>query len=162
MSYISNSYNGIGLLDTFSGCLYGARDFEGVTPLFHCGSQRAKFGMAQDDKRAETGDLASRISKAQSERISVRAARAMRRNEMTGVGRAFRLASEFIAAIIMGAAVGFGLDALFGTRPWFLVALLLLGFAAGVLNVVRATSELNRMTADTAKGVPAVTDDEDD
>ena len=33
------------------------------------------------------------------------------------------------------------------TRPWAMVVLLLLGFAAGVLNVVRATREMNAATA---------------
>lgn len=33
---------------------------------------------------------------------------------------------------VVGCAIGFGIDKLFGTRPIFTIVLLLLGFAAGV------------------------------
>jgi ATP synthase protein I len=51
--------------------------------------------------------------------------------------QAFRLSSLFVAAILVGAALGWGLDWAAGTSPWGLITLLLLGFCAGVLNVVR-------------------------
>ena len=47
------------------------------------------------------------------------------------------------------------------TRPWGMVVLLLLGFAAGVLNVVRATKEMNAATAVPAD-TPALRDDDED
>jgi len=46
------------------------------------------------------------------------------------------------------------------TRPWGLVVLMLLGFAAGVLNVVRTTAKMNAETA-VPKDTPALPDDED-
>ena len=49
-----------------------------------------------------------------------------------------KLASEFVAGVLVGAALGWGLDQVAGTSPWGLIGLLLLGFAAGVVNVVRA------------------------
>jgi ATP synthase protein I len=108
-----------------------------------------------------TGDLASRIARARAETPGKTAAQQVRLGEMTGVGRAFRLASEFIAAIVVGTALGFGIDTVFSTRPWATVILLVLGFAAGVLNVVRATAELNARTA-VPPGTPAVKDDDDE
>jgi ATP synthase protein I len=57
-------------------------------------------------------------------------------------GRAFRIASEFVAGVLLGAALGWGLDKVAGTSPWGLIGFLLLGFAAGVLNVVRAAGGL--------------------
>lgn len=80
---------------------------------------------------------------------------------MTGIGRGFRLASEFVAAIVVGAALGWGVDRIFGISPWGLIVLLLLGFAAGVLNVIRATAELNAMAAQTP-APPSVPDDDDE
>jgi ATP synthase protein I len=62
---------------------------------------------------------------------------------------AFRLASEFVAGILVGIALGWGLDRLAGTSPWGLIGFLLLGFAAGVLNVVRTSS---RMTSGASGG----------
>jgi ATP synthase protein I len=77
------------------------------------------------------------------------------------MGRAFRLASEFVASIIVGALLGYGADRLFGTAPWGMIILLLLGFMAGVLNVIRATSELNAATP-VPPAASAVKDDDDD
>jgi ATP synthase protein I len=57
----------------------------------------------------------------------------------SGYGLALRISSDFIAAIFVGGALGWGLDQLAGTTPFGMIVLLLLGFAAGVLNVMRAT-----------------------
>ena len=108
-----------------------------------------------------TGDLASRIARARAESPAQAAADRARRGEMTGVGRAFRLASEFVAAIIVGGALGFGVDWLFKTQPWGMVIFMLLGFGAGVLNVVRAAAEMNATTA-VPGDTPPVRDDEDE
>ena len=64
--------------------------------------------------------------------------------EMTGMGRAARLGTEFIAAILVGAVAGYLLDRWLNTSPWLLLVLLLIGFAAGVLNVVRSAESMNR------------------
>ncbi len=117
-----------------------------------------------EPKRGEpsvTGDLASRIARARQDTPEKAAAQQGRQSEMTGVGGAFRLASEFVAAIVVGAGLGFGIDTIFSTRPWATVILLVLGFAAGVLNVVRATAQMNAATA-VPPGTPAVKDDDDE
>lgn len=49
-----------------------------------------------------------------------------------------RLSSEFIAGILVGAALGWAVDQLLGISPWGLIVFLILGFAAGVLNLLRA------------------------
>lgn len=59
------------------------------------------------------------------------------RRERTNFGMAVRVSSDFIAAIFVGAALGWFLDSFAGTSPFGLIILLLLGFAAGVLNVMR-------------------------
>lgn len=76
------------------------------------------------------------------------------------MGRAFRFASEFVAAIIAGGLIGYGIDIVLGTRPWAMIVLLLLGFAAGVLNVMRAAAELNADAASEANA-GSVPDDDD-
>jgi ATP synthase protein I len=55
-----------------------------------------------------------------------------------GYAVAVKLSSEFIAAVIVGALLGYLLDHFAGTGPWGMIILLLLGFCAGVLNVMRA------------------------
>src|ERR1700726_76253 len=56
----------------------------------------------------------------------------------SGYARGFRLSSELVAGVLVGAGLGWGIDRLFGVAPWGLIVFLLLGFAAGVLNVMRS------------------------
>jgi ATP synthase protein I len=65
------------------------------------------------------------------------------RSNATGYAQALRLASEFAAGIIVGALVGWGVDFVAGTSPWGLIVFLLLGFCAGVLNVVRSANRMS-------------------
>ena len=60
----------------------------------------------------------------------------------SGYGQAFKLSSEFIAGIAVGTGLGWFLDRLAGTSPWGLVVGLLLGFGAGILNVLRSTGQV--------------------
>lgn len=55
-----------------------------------------------------------------------------------GYAAAMKLSSEFVAAIILGALLGYLVDRFAGTAPWGMIVLLLLGFCAGVLNVMRS------------------------
>jgi ATP synthase protein I len=58
--------------------------------------------------------------------------------DAAGFARGFRLSSELVAGVLVGAAIGWALDRLLGTSPFGLIVFLLLGFAAGVVNVMRA------------------------
>ena len=49
-----------------------------------------------------------------------------------------RLSTELVAGVLVGAALGWLIDRWLGISPWGLIVFLLLGFAAGVLNVMRA------------------------
>ena len=108
-----------------------------------------------------TADLEARIARAQARSPAEAAVEQRRQSDMSGLSRGFRLASEFAAAIIVGAGLGYLIDMVLPTRPWAMVVLLLLGFAAGVLNVVRATREMNAATAVPAD-TPALRDDDED
>ena len=56
-----------------------------------------------------------------------------------GFALAVKLSSEFVAGVIVGALIGYLADRFLGTEPWGLIIFLLLGFCAGVLNVLRST-----------------------
>jgi ATP synthase protein I len=50
----------------------------------------------------------------------------------------FRLSSELVAGVVVGAAIGWGFDRLLSTSPFGFIVFTLLGFVAGVVNVVRS------------------------
>lgn len=56
----------------------------------------------------------------------------------SGYGQAMKLSSEFIAGVLVGIGLGWVIDEWAGTRPWGLVICLILGFCAGILNVLRS------------------------
>jgi ATP synthase protein I len=62
---------------------------------------------------------------------------ANRGGKPSGFAQATKVASEFVAGVIVGGGLGWGIDKAAGTSPWALIVFLLLGFAAGVLNVLR-------------------------
>jgi len=56
----------------------------------------------------------------------------------SAMARGFRLSSELVAGVVVGAIIGWGFDRLLSTSPWGLIVFFLLGFAAGVINVMRS------------------------
>jgi ATP synthase protein I len=91
-----------------------------------------------------TGDLASRIASAkrEREREDDRASPDNSR-DMSVLARGMRIGTEFMAAILVGAGIGYLIDLGLGTSPWGLLILLMVGFAAGILNVIRVVAEMN-------------------
>jgi ATP synthase protein I len=67
---------------------------------------------------------------------------------MSGIGQALRLSTEFIAGIIVGGGAGWAFDRWLGTSPWGLIVLLLLGTCAGFFNVARAAGLMKSRTGD--------------
>lgn len=56
-----------------------------------------------------------------------------------GMALGLKISSEFIAAIAVGAMLGYLLGLVWpASKPWGLIIMLLLGFCAAVLNVLRA------------------------
>lgn len=95
-----------------------------------------------EDKNREAGDRLEDLSRRLDEALGQRETDAARRGEASSRGQAlgagFRLASELIAAALVGLALGLGFDAFVGTAPFGLLAGLFIGFAAGLRNAVSA------------------------
>lgn len=93
---------------------------------------------------ASGGDLSGRLQRLGAELEARRPApppdsvRRASSSDPSGLARAFRASSEFIAGIIVGGGLGWAFDKGLGTTPWGLIVFLLLGFAAGVYNVLRS------------------------
>lgn len=91
-----------------------------------------------------TSDLAARIRRAQEIEKVGQASQGNAAKDMSGLSRGLRLGSEFIAANLVGAGIGYLLDLWLNTGPWLLLVFVMVGFAAGVLNVTRSAAEMNR------------------
>lgn len=52
-----------------------------------------------------------------------------------------RICADLLSAVVVGMALGYVLDEMFATKPWFLVVFLIFGGAAGVLNVYRLAKQ---------------------
>jgi ATP synthase protein I len=67
---------------------------------------------------------------------------------------AWRMVIELVTGMLIGLAIGYGLDRLFGTIPVFLIIFALLGFAAGIRTMLGTAKQLAARpeTADRTKG----------
>jgi len=61
-------------------------------------------------------------------------------NTAAAMSMGLRAGGEFVTAVVLGGAIGWGLDWLLHTKPAFTIVFFLLGVAAGVFGVIRATS----------------------
>ena len=80
---------------------------------------------------------------------------------------AWRMIIELVTGMLLGLGIGYGLDAVFGTLPVFLVIFSLIGFAAGIrtmLGTAKQLAEQNKADYPAAKdyaGPPAGYEEED-
>jgi len=102
----------------------------------------------QDDDLPSIDDFGERLEKSRRKENGVKD---LQRSERSALGQAFRVGTELLAALLVAGAIGYGIDQLIGTKPWFMLGGLALGFAAGVLNVSRAMKEMNAALEEESK-----------
>lgn len=66
----------------------------------------------------------------------------------SAMARGFRLSSELVAGVVVGFVIGWGIDRWLSTTPWGMIVFVLLGFVAGVLNVMRSAGVQQANAAD--------------
>jgi ATP synthase protein I len=69
--------------------------------------------------------------------VPARPAKASSGLSTSALGIGMRVGVELVSALVVAVAIGYGLDWLLGTKPIFIAVFVLLGGAAGVLNVWR-------------------------
>ena len=62
----------------------------------------------------------------------------------SNLGNAFKISTEFVAAVVVGSTIGFILDNLFGTKPWLIIIFFIIGVIAGMLNVIRSAKLMQK------------------
>ena len=67
-------------------------------------------------------------------------------NETRGsfIGHAFKLGTEFVAAVVVGTIIGFILDRTFDTKPWLILIFFFLGSAAGMINIIKTAKKIQK------------------
>ena len=95
---------------------------------------------APDDDSADAkrlNRLKSGLQDAQAQQETTRVWRQVEQPPNTSLGLAFRVSVELVSALAVGFGIGWLLDYWFETRPWLMLVFILLGGAAGILNVYR-------------------------
>ena len=119
------SFNVLGMAEDRNNNAGGSRDQpspDEAALSARLGSLKRRLSEVRDSRKlktdqTESGDTAARAS---------------------AMALGFRLSSELIAGVAIGAAIGWGFDYLLSTSPFGFIVFLLLGFVAGVVNVVRS------------------------
>jgi ATP synthase protein I len=108
-------------------------------------------------------DLGERLDKVKAQQKADAQADLDAETRGRGMAYGMRMSAELVGAVIVGGFIGIGLDWLLGTKPWLFLLFFVLGFAAGVLNVVRAYERMQaEIRAQTGGRLgPTVRDDED-
>ena len=103
----------------------------------------ARNGNGSKDRPAEEANLSARLRRLGSRLGSTKPGRtensaARPVADPSAMARGFRLSTELVAGVLVGAMFGWLLDRWLGISPRGMIVFLLLGFAAGVINVMRA------------------------
>jgi ATP synthase protein I len=107
-------------------------------------ANRPGKGTGNDPRETELSDRLRRLGERlpSKDEAAPRATGTSEGSDAGGIGRAMRLSTEFIGGVVAGALLGWVVDRLLGTSPWGLIILLMLGFAAGIMNVMRGAGML--------------------
>jgi len=147
---------GVAFLDSPRPKHYGPRGFkEGRNHLFACNAavsnegpltmpEGARDGSKNGGRPDEEADLSARLQRL-GERLDRQTGTRRQvesgpssKSDPSAIARGFRLSIELVGGVAVGAFIGWALDRWLGISPWGMIVFLLLGFAAGVVNVMRA------------------------
>ena len=59
------------------------------------------------------------------------------------LGKALKISTELVAAVVVGTTIGFLLDNWFGTKPILTICFFFMGVAAGILNVIKSAKKMH-------------------
>ena len=68
----------------------------------------------------------------------------IRSSNAASMGKALKISTELVAAVVVGTTLGFILDNWFDTRPWLTITFFFMGVAAGISNVIRSAKSMQK------------------
>lgn len=116
----------------------------------------------RDAFRKRASDLGARLEKVKAEARAKRGPEPGDRARGAAMGQAMKIAIELVVGIAVGGFIGKILDDQFGTAPWLLIVFLMLGFAAGLMNIIRTARRLQAEAEPMQRSAKAVPDDDDE
>ena len=60
------------------------------------------------------------------------------------LGKALKISTELVAAVVVGSTIGFILDNWFDTKPWLTIVFFFMGATAGILNVIKSAKKMQK------------------
>ena len=60
------------------------------------------------------------------------------------LGKALKISTELVAAVVVGTTLGFILDNWLDTRPWLTISFFIMGVVAGILNVIKSAKNMHK------------------
>ena len=97
--------------------------------------------MTDEESPERLDDLDARLKRARREEASAGPWKDDGKGPKTNpMGLALRVGVELVSAFAVGLGIGWLLDEWLGTRPWLMLVFMLLGGAAGILNVYRTAA----------------------
>ncbi|NJO56401.1 MAG: ATP F0F1 synthase subunit I [Rhodospirillales bacterium] len=95
--------------------------------------------------KRRAAELSKRLdaAKGQSETLPKVGRTSPREVDGSGMGAALRTSTELIGGVVVGGGIGWMLDWALRTGPLFFILFFLLGAAAGIMNVFRASRTMN-------------------
>jgi ATP synthase protein I len=134
-------------------------------PVPEKGADSGRGELSPEDRAAfqrRLSELDQKLGKAEAARQPSVAKRDAAMDQR-GMAYGLRMATELVAAVIIGGLIGYGLDMVLHTGPWLFLVFFFLGFAAGVLNVVRGYRQLQGdVAARTGGDIGKTLKDDDD
>lgn len=112
---------------------------------------------------ARLSEIDGKLGKIKAQRDHERSVHENAGSSGRGMAYGMRMATELVAAIIVGGLIGWVADRWLGTTPWLFLVFFFLGFAAGVLNLMRAYERMRKdMAARTGGNIGRSVPDEQD
>jgi ATP synthase protein I len=99
--------------------------------------------MTDHDKPPNIEDVSARLKAMQDAVADKKETERETGESAQGLGVGFRIGIELVAGVLVGAGLGWFIDSKFDTKPIFMLALIAVGFAASMMNVLRVLKNLD-------------------